>query len=294
MKTEIEGRALKVPDFFVVGAQKSGTTSLYFYLRQHPDIFMPQIKETDFFSHGGVTFEEYARLFSDAGEGHALGECSPHYLLFYNETIKNMKRYVPDWRGLKIIIVLREPVERAFSQHNMRRMLGRETRGFEEAAGIDEHGRLVRNPMEPPYYIGFGLYFSQVKAFMENFKDVGVWLFDDLKADARGIMREMYSFLGVDAGFVPDTEVEYNPSGIPKLKLLQRLLSKSWSTAFPFLKLVPLPIKAGIINKIMTLNIKGEKAEMRPETREDLKSIFRDDMLKLQDLIKRDLSGWIE
>ncbi|GAB4389145.1 MAG: sulfotransferase [Thermodesulfovibrionales bacterium] len=310
MKAEIDGRTANLPDFLVVGANKGGTTSLYYYLKQHPGIFMP-VKEPNFFAFGGERppegthpkakdqaaivwrFEDYVRLFDKAAEGQVLGEVSTPYLTGHHQVIPNIKRFVPGWEELKIIMVLREPAARAFSQYSMYRLWGVERLEFEEA--VMEHTDFTGKTSEVSRYVGPGYYYEQVKAYMDNFTHVKVCLFDDLEADCPGLVRDIFRFLGVDDSFVPQMGTRYNPSGAPWSRLFHRFLSTPsvLSSRVPFLKLVPLEKRAAMTDKLIMLNIR-KRVEMKEETRRRLRDLYREDVLRLQDLIGRDLSAWLK
>ena len=114
---------MRTPDFLVVGAARSGTTSLHSYLSQHEEIYLPGLKEPCFFAFDGDKkkfvngkfafavrdFEGYERLFEDAGKGQKLGEMSTPYLYLYEKSIATMKKYFTDYAGIKIVIMLRNP-----------------------------------------------------------------------------------------------------------------------------------------------------------------------------------------
>ena len=156
---------IPVPDFFIVGAPKAGTTSLYFYLEQHPEIFMSAVKETNYFSYEATVkqnlyynergindWEEYLKLFSEAGKKKAIGEASVSYL-FYPEVAEAIKAKFPEG---KIIIMLRNPVERALSHYNMDYKLGYVKTSFDEILFSKN-----KTPLEELYYqqfISLGMY----------------------------------------------------------------------------------------------------------------------------------------
>lgn len=147
------GAGRHVPNFFIVGAAKSGTTSLYHYLKQHPEIYMSPVKEPKYFlasinkfPHNGPgdievdkkiirTWDEYLKLFSNASVEKCIGEASCGYLYYCELVAPSIKRISPE---AKIIIVLRNPVERAFSAYCYLFREGRETLSFEEALKIEE------------------------------------------------------------------------------------------------------------------------------------------------------------
>lgn len=172
-----------LPNFLIVGAAKSGTTSLYNYCTQHPEIFMSPVKEPYFFSFINIKpnfkgpydqktnekeiicdIKEYERLFENVNNERAIGECSNSYLYFRN-TAKIIKRYIPH---CKIIIILRNPVERAYSHYLQHVMLGHEDQTFEVALEKEEE-RKKNNWRWHYHYVGQGLYYCQVKRYLNQF-----------------------------------------------------------------------------------------------------------------------------
>ena len=122
----------------------------------------------------------------------------------------------------KIIIILRIPIDKAFSAYNHRRIAGIESQSFE---------KVIKDEGKNRVYITIGFYYKQVKAYLNNFSQVKVYLFDDLKKDTLGLVQDIYHFLSVDSSFVPKSiERRYNPSGIPKNKLLYDFLIKPLSS----------------------------------------------------------------
>jgi hypothetical protein len=310
MRVEKGGRTVRLPDFLFVGAGKSGTTSLYNYLKQHPQIFMPK-KDPAFFTYAGepprsfehpryttqtiYRFDEYARLFEPAGEDQVLGDCSTAYLAVYERTINNVKKHIPDWQKLKIVMILRYPAERVFSLYSMLRMHGEETLEFEEALDpVAVEKRLNANWSPMFDYMRHGFYYESVKAYIDNFPHVKVYLLDDLKADVVGLVRDLSRFLEVDDSFVPDISMKYMTSGEPKFGLLNRLLSRPGlaGSVFPPIKLIPLEKRVELLERFKSLFLK--RIEMKEETRAKLRAIYREDILKLQTLIGRDLGGWLK
>jgi hypothetical protein len=310
MKAEVKGITVKYPDFLIVGAARSGTTSLYHYLRQHPDIFMPKEKEPRFFMFADSPpdafftrdfrkpvwqLEEYSRLFEPAKEGQLLGEASVDYLAFPDEVIRNIKKYIPDWQKLKIIIILRNPIERAYSAYLHNQILPNVDSSLSLETTLDQtRDLLISKGLSMSNSIGAGFYFDNVKAYHDNFPHIKIFLYDELKKDAGNLVKDVYRFFGIDDSFAPDIEKKHNPSGVMRSEMLGRMLKpKAISSKIPLVKLIPLHIRAAITEKLRLLNL-GQKPEMKEETRQYLKNFYRQDILKLQDLIKRDLSAWLE
>ena len=296
-----------LPNFLIVGAAKCGMTSLYYYLKQHPDVFMSNPKEPDFFfaqfskiPTNGIgdncqnivqNFDEYCRLFEHAVGKKAIGESSHTNLYYCRKTIPLIKQYLGD---PKIIIILRNPVERAFAAYAELTLEGREFLPLEEALG-QEPKRIAQGWRPTWYYQDLGFYAHQVKAYFDNFSAVKVCLFDDLKREPATLIQDIFRFLEVDATFRPDITANYNISGVPRLKLFKSLFRRN-------------PPLQGIVSFLgktiftedgwtgLREKLKAKllvKTTMKPETKHDLENLYRDDIAKLQSLIGRDLTHWM-
>ena len=300
----------KLPNFLIVGAAKSGTTSLHYYLKEHQEIYMPLNKKETFFFAGEksnlgmgpgnfgkgiiVNFDDYKKLFQGVifSKHNAIGEACVAYLYFYKKSISNIIHYL---KNPKIIIMLRNPVDRAFSNYLHHVRDGLEQLSFEKALN-NQRKRKEQNWWWGYQFTDVGFYYNQVKAYLDNFDQVKICLFDDLEKDTLGSVKDIYGFLGVDTSFTPDVNTKYNVSGIPKNKFIHKFLRKPnilKNIVKPVVKtLIPQGERRKIIEKIKMKNL--QKPQMKPETREYLKNLYREDILKLQDLIKRDLSSWLE
>ncbi len=293
---------VKLPNFLLVGAPKSGTTSLYYYLVDHPQVFMSKLKEPHFFSkpckklpfkgpkdetlgstmYMNLTWEDYINLFRGASKYEAVGEASADYLYYFKCSIENIKKYLGNPR---IIIILRNPIERAFSAYLHMVRDGREYLSFREALE-EETYRKEKNWDFMWLYTDVGFYYEQVKAYIENFSHVKIFIYEDLKNNPINFIGELYKFLGIDSNFLPNLEKRYNVGGVPRswYKLfIQRNPIKRFAKKFTPEKLEMILKKVGLL-----------KPEMCLEDKEYLKEIFKNDILKLQDLINRDLSFWLK
>ncbi len=299
---------MRSPDFLCVGAARAGTTSLHYYLRQHPELFIPGRKEPCFFSFAGEKIDykkgkfafaltspdKYFQLFQNAREDQICGEISTPYLYLYQKTISNIMRFHPNHRKLKILILLRNPVSRAFSQYMWRVRDGREDLSFEEAIE-QEAERMKLNYSFDYFYLDRGMYFQQVKAYIDSFRSVKIILHDDLVKDTEGMMRVICRFLEVDSHFVFDIEKEHNSSYPPRWELLGKLVTSESRLKFHLLNQLPDRWKKGIRHQFDRWNTdKNASIELKPETRKNLRLVYAEDLLRLQDLIGRDLSGWLK
>ena len=297
-----------MPNFLVIGAAKSGTTSLYHYLAQHPDVFMSPVKEPNFFALEGerpsfrapgaderinrwsVTDpDEYRKLYQGANGESALGEASPVYL-YSEKAVARIKHHVPEAR---LIAVLRNPAERAYSGFLHLLLNGRETvKDFGEALALEEE-RKRENWDWIWHYKSMGFYHEQLSRYREAFdaEKIKVYLYEDLEGDPAGVVRDAYGFLGVDASFVPSPPARYNATGIPRSKKLNDLLRKD----NPIKSAAKLFVPKRFRRKLL-MNMQNRILVKRPfpqRERRQLAEEYRENVLKLQDLIGRDLSGWL-
>ena len=300
----------RLPNFLIVGAAKSGTTSLWQYLIQHPDVFMPDIKETFFFVSSiyqrlsprdpqyellrrqtVCRFEDYLANFRAARNQKAVGEASTPYLYYHAVAIPEIRKYLGE---VRIIIILRNPVDRAFSAYTFDRRDGSENLPFEECLEL-EAKRREENWGMVHFYQDAGFYARQVRAYQEAFRDVKVCLFDDLSRDALSVVRDLYLFLGVDPSFRADVSTRHNTSGVPKSAALHRLVSRGnpLKTALrPLVRmLVPQRRRRRWMEEVSRRNL--ERLEMSPATRARLCDLYREDVAELSAMIGRDLSRWV-
>jgi hypothetical protein len=304
---------MTMPNFLIIGAGKAGTTSIYHYLRQHPDIYMSPLKETNFFacetssgsgfsqpvsSANGTSFpisslETYRQLFQGVGNQQAIGEASPLYMSLPG-VAGRIKQCLPHAR---LMAILRDPVERAYSSYLMHVRDGREKRTFLQAIRDEARetfdSKLVFGQR---HYMRIGFYYQSLQPYFNLFdqNQIAVYLFEDLKNDARGLLRKMFNFLGVFDEFIPDVSIRYNVSGHPKNKMWQPLLGKS-----PLTRTIRHILPTRLAQPVIALQetLRGRqfvKPPLAPEIRSTLIAGYREDVLQLQTLIQRDLSSWLE
>ncbi len=212
---------VRLPNFFVIGAMKAATTSIWNYLGQHPDIYMSPIKETRYFAvksfepgkiellkkqplwKGTVlTFGEYAQLFQDVKDELVVGEASPLYMV-YPFVSKNIHEMIPH---AKILACLRQPAERAFShfQHNRKN-------GFEKRSEFIEafHKDACTNYAG---YFRLGFYSAQMRYYFSRFSadQIKICYYDHFMKNPDGALSDIFKFLGVDPDFKPDMHISYN------------------------------------------------------------------------------------
>jgi hypothetical protein len=290
--------SMTMPNFLIIGAMKAGTTALYYYLEQHPQIYMSPVKEPDFFCFEGeknldgspvTDIDTYRDLFKSVSSERAIGEAS-HCYLYKPRAVERIKHYVPE---AKFIAVLRNPVDRAHSHFLHRVRDGTEPlTDFARALREDAHRK---NPQD---YVGRGLYHGQLKRYFDAFgRDrIRVYLYEDLSDAPLDTLRDAFRFLEVDGTFVPDVSLRRNVSGYPKYKTLDAVLRRP-SLVKQALKLyLPARLRwrlSTAFDNLKTRNL-TEPPSMPPEVQRQQIEIYREDVLKLQELICRDLTGWLE
>ena len=300
------------PNFLIVGAAKSGSTSLYQYLSQHPEVFMPVNKEPNYFvaeyqqkmakncpsykiDMNRMVFDEnaYYNLFNKATLDHkAIGEASVTYLFKPEFAIPKIKKELGD---PKIIIILRNPIKRAFSHYSYACELGLENLSFGQAIDA-ENFRLENNWSSTFAYLNQGLFYSQVKAYKNAFTNVHILILDDFIKDKQFELQKIYNFLGIDSKFKNSFEEKFNVSGIAKNKLLHKFLvhddlvkNKIRSIASLFVSDEKLRKFA---RKLRTMN-QGDKLLISEYDNQKLKEIYNDDINALSKLLNLDLTKWL-
>lgn len=293
-----------LPNFLIIGAAKAGTTSLYAYLKQHPDIYMSEVKEPRFFApevftnYNNVardgakrvpfTPEEYEELFAGVKNETAIGEASTEYLYFPGVAAR-IKKSLPE---AKLIAILRNPVERAFSAFCYQLRDDCEPLSFEEA--LSAESQRIKEGYRPGWhYQQVGFYYDGIKRYLETFEpeQIKIYLNEELIKDSVKVSQDIYQFLGVDDSFVPDI-TRKNISGVPKNRFLHSIFTKENPLKSVIKPLLPEKMRQNIYQKVRKNNLTS-KPTLAVETRKELEQLYRDDILKLQDLINTDLSSWL-
>jgi hypothetical protein len=306
------------PDFFIVGAAKSGTTSLYHYLGQHPEIYFSPIKEPNYFSDDidvakfssiykrntfldteeyfsnkvlqnlSITFvrniTHYERLFESGSNFKTRGESSTSYL-YSNKAAKNIYDYNP---RSKIIVVLRNPIERAFSHYKMALRSGHTKLSFKEAVEKDLR---VKNKGWgiSELFIDLGLYYDQLKRYYSIFPSdqIRVFLFSDLKNSTDKVLKDCFEFLEVQNVKIEDKTI-YNPAKSP-----QNIWFNYYLTRIGLKNLLKKSVPESMINSIKKYFLKPDKNTLSENDFKFLLSIYEEDIKKTAGLLKQDLSSWL-
>jgi len=316
MQVKYKEREINLPDFLIVGAARSGTTFLVYLLQQHPRIFFPAVKEPMFFSlyeqekviidvrtgrkvdYAVENLDNYLQLFKGAKKGQLIGEASTWYLYFYEATLANIaKVYGQAMDRLKVIILLRNPVERAWSHYWLKRRNGEESLSFDQAISASVVAERREKNYTPGFdYLEYGKYFLRVKAYLDSEAKTKVIIYEDLLKDKEKLMKELFLFLGVEpVSLTKYQQLRVNVAGRPKNRLsafLGRLVYQPHALKSSMKALMPYHWRARWKNRLASsLFIKESIPE---EWRLKLVEFYRDDVHQLGALLNRDLTFWLE
>jgi len=290
-----------LPNFIVIGAAKAGTTALYWYLSEHPDVFMSPVKETNYFAYGRdaegrllygdpevhrfpvTSLEQYEALFAEAGNARAVGEASPIYL----ESPATAERIRSRLPAVRIVCALRHPVDRAYSDYLM--YLRSRNRRLDPARDLSADAAWTR---PDSHWMQISLYHEQLQRYYRAFgpEQIHVFLFDDLQRSPLHVMQGLYRFLTVDPGFVPDFETPHNVGGMPSSRLVEGVFSSSVirSALQPFIP----KAAANWVRHLRTRNMR-RPPRLPAELRQQLTGRFEDDIRQTSHLIGRNLDHWL-
>jgi hypothetical protein len=299
-----------IPNFLVGGPPKCASTSLYFYLKQHPEIFMSAVKQTKFFSvfyDKGIDYYLNTH-FSEVTDEKMAGEATPTYFLL-PFVVPRIKAFNPD---MKFIFCLRNPVERTFSGWSMRMNNGTEHLSFQQAllenlkqremvkfeteqdakewaADMLRSDRLEETGFRT--YIEGSLYAYNLKHYLKHFpqSQMKIIFLEDLKKNLHGTMKEVFTFLGVNNDYVIQNTEQKNTYKKSKIKFLEPVLGKNKKLSKMLSGFMPKKFKKKILE---TMYVEGSKERITPEDRKFAFEIFKDEIVELERLLNVDLSHW--
>ncbi len=302
---------VNLPTFLFIGTGKAGSTSVYYYLNEHPEIFMSPIKETNFFSYEGgrpnfsgpgdlkslahkttiTTIQEYQKNFQGVNNEKAIGEVSPSYL-YIPEAPQRIKKYIPD---IKMIVILRNPVDRAYSNFQHRSSLNLEPLTDFSQVIAEEKIRIKNNWAPTWHYLQQGFYYEQLKRYFDLFdrQQLKIYLFEDWLSDKLSLIQDIFKFIGVDNTFTPNMITKYNISGKPKSLALHDFLTNQNSLKTILKQVIPKNVYSQLSSNIQRANLQ-RLPKLSSQVRHQLNQLYEQDVLKLQALIDRDLSSWLK
>jgi len=289
---------MQLPDFIVLGVAKSGTTTLFKLLQQHPGIYLPHFKEVHFFDDdknwvkGTVWYKE---IFTPLIQGQLCGDISPGYFERQELVIPRLRKTLGACKPPKLIVILRNPVERAYSHWYFQKCYYGMEQSFEQV--VDERLAGEDQSYTDFCFVADGLYSARLKAWTEfaGRDQIKVVLSDDFTKNTRGVTRDICAFLGLDEQFPYQKVPNANTSSEPKSRAFMNLLSS------------PPPILRKIVNAVFNENLKRDlrqklyelnarrtkKPALDEATRSKLVAFYRSDIEKTSVLLGRNLSHWL-
>lgn len=293
---------MPLPNFLIIGAAKAGTSALYSFLGQHPQVFMSANKEPRYFSFAGATLdpahpihattvtrlEDYVKLFEESGDAVAIGEASPSYL-FNPAAPPRIKEMIPN---VKLLAILRNPADRAFSHFMHFVKLGWETtydfrQALNAVEGLDHNGWFPRKD-----YLSFGFYGEQLARYYERFDrtQIKVLIYEEFRAAPEPALKEIFGFLNVDPRHRTETSVQINLSGSPRSRTLQRWLTRPNDLRRSLGEILPATVRRRLRNTLEIANLK--RSTLENDMRVTLMATYRDDIDRLEQLLERRLDCW--
>ncbi len=300
---------MKNPSLFIVGAPKCGTSALATYLGEHPRVFMCPGKEPHYFADDfpslkhATNLDEYLGLFRGATDDEVVwGEASVNYL-YSQSAIPNIHAFNPD---AKVIVLLRNPVDQAYSQHSQLLFgLYEDEPDFEKAWALQEAraaGNRIPKTCSCPevlQYFKAAQYSEQLERLFSVFpqEQVRVFLTDDLKNDARDVYVRSLTLAGVE----PDERTHFphiNENKVARSDKLAQLTERppeAWVQGARLIRRALGVERIGLLNRLRDINKRFERRQaLRPEFRAQLVEAFAPDVQKLQTMLGRDLGIWME
>lgn len=299
-----------VPNFIIGGPPKCASTSLYFYLKQHPEIFMSPVKQTRFFSMEYDKGIEYytKNFFSGVTNQKMAGEATPGYFLL-PYVPQRIKSFNPD---MKMIFCFRNPAERAFSGWNMRVTNGTETLSFHDAMAENlkqlniakqqgesslQQEQTVSKLDEESHrvYIEAGMYATNLKNYYKYFEpsQIKIVFLEELSKDLHGTLKSIFNFLGVDENYVIEKTEQQHTARQQKIKTSGGFMRKLKRALKPFTKMMGEGAKKKINDAMYKKSAaEGSKAKLTTEDRKFAYDIFKDEIDELEKMLNVNLSHW--
>lgn len=277
---------LKANRFIVLGGHKCGTTSLHAYLEQHPEIIMPRVKGQDILNSPQLVLEDYQNSYRQVDKERIFGEVSSSYL-YSHIAASYIKKYFPD---AKLLVILRHPVDRAFSNFN--RVKDQRNFNFTFKDVCNNYQEFADYK-----FLKYGLYFNYIKNYLDTFEpqQVKVLLFDSLVKNNQKFFLDFFEFIGVDQTFLPDTSFIVRKGGQEIQKDLRQKISSN-----PFLQVTVKPIIKKFTNQKQRYawnkkinNVFVKKEHLSDDLKASLMDYYSEDILKTQELLNIDLSHWL-
>ncbi len=290
----------KIPNFMIIGAAKCGTTTLHHLFSQHPQIYLPQAKETHFFDldyqyEKGKSFY-LNTYYSKVNKQHkVIGDATPSYLRFPSKVIPRIKSTIGD-DDMKFFVMLRDPVQRAWSHYLHTVRIAEETLDFDEALRLESQ-RLEENPTKWVGYFNDGLYAQQLKPWLEHYprESFRIFKLDDLKDNAEETLKICFDFLEVDTR---TSSIDFSGKNLRQTMrspTLMRLIRGKFQGSQLIKNVIPFHIRRRIVDNLVSINarvVSKEETLLGSDLANQLRERYRPSVDELETLLDRDFSQW--
>jgi len=295
---------MKQPNFFIVGAPKSGTTALNEYLKQHPQIFIPEIKDVSFFGSDlhfispRITREQYMQAFTGVANEERIGEASVWYL-YSKRAAAEIKAFCP---SASIIAMLRNPVDMLYAQHSeFLYNCNEDISDFATAIDAEEDRKrglsIPRKAhlVEGLFYRETAKYGEQIERYFRMFgrENVHIIIYDDFKRDTQAVFKQTLQFLGVNPDFRPRLKI-INPNKVVRSRrIMEFLVDPPQFLTSAYQAIAPQRLHGHFLIRLRRLNTRyRQRPPIDPDLRRRLQAEFRTEVECLSELLGRDLTGW--
>ena len=295
------------PNFLICGFAKSGTTSLYHYLSEHPEIYLPKRKELHYFTRKILSNKEsgpgdklmqkfhvrnkekYYKFFEGA-QHKAIGEVSPTYAL-YDEAVEEIEEQLG--KDIKIILILRDPIKRAFSNYQHLKRENRETLSFQNALELEDERFLDKNYANFWRYRFSSDYLQHVDRIVNRFNNVKIIILENFQNNKEDEYREILDFLGVSSVIPKNLHTSFNEGGIYKRNILTKILLERNFINYILKSIIPLNQRTKkIVGNLLNMFTSKSSEKISKETEDYLIRKLSENTKILARKYNLDISLW--
>ena len=285
---------LNLPNAYIIGVQKAGTTTLFDWIGQHPNVYVnPASKDYPFFCSDEAFLkgvESFSKYFSSVNNEKIILGASANDL-YIPQAAFRIHKVIP---SAKIIVILRDPVFRAFSAYRYAVERSIEKRTFQQAVEDEINGMIYADPFEnrQKSYLLHGLYSEQLERIFTLFskEQILILQFGDLISNPESTMRKVFNFLGIDEDFLPTFNKINETRGGNRFKLINKVLYNQKYLKKGLFKVIrgviPPNIRYIIRQRLVEINrIKIDKIDLQDEIKECLTTYYQDDLKKVSKIL---------
>jgi len=282
---------IKKPNTLIIGAPRCGTTKIYKVLGSHPSVYMSKVKEPAYFCPGGLcsNWEEYLNIFSESNGEKIIGEASTGYL--HGSSPRDIKNKLG---RTKIIVSIRDPIERSKSHYRYKRRNGKTQISFKDF--IRKEMEKLRGGKEVNDVLKCSLYWKPIERYEKVFgkENVKVILFENFVSNMKKVSKKLCKFLNIDGGKINLSKKAVNVGNKPLLPLLNTIMASNFYGKKLIKMLIPAKKRKKISKKIKQINVSSSRynISINKKTKQKMVDIFGEDVRRVAEITSLDLSRW--